>query len=271
MAFATDKMLTKFDALQVKIDAVARKQAGKALCKEILWDEPRNGGVGVPHVRTKMEHARINAVLRMWNATDCICSDIVQWDAKRATMNLYWERGARMKLNATLLEHGTHFTLSGGANKKRSNNEIMLIVANDMRRWKVSMVTRKPKACGEWQPRPEEYHPKVRRMADMACGTTKKNCIVVMGSDGGMLEVPNRTAKLTAGLAMLIVNEDEPGKLLRTGFRFRGNASSNYTEIVGMEAMAYIGWRITKHVDIAAMKMVSDSKTNVDAVLDVMA
>eukprot|EP00660_Eupelagonema_oceanica_P018647 gene18647-11186_t len=69
---------------------------------------------------------------------------------------------------------------------------------------------------------------------------------------------------------MTIDNGKAGKKKYQTGFRISGNATSHYAEAVALEAMLYIGWRISTTTADAAIKIVSDSKTNVDAVMDMV-
>eukprot|EP00660_Eupelagonema_oceanica_P009808 gene9808-24169_t len=47
-------------------------------------------------------------------------------------------------------------------------------------------------------------------------------------------------------MALTIKNDDGKKTKLQTGFRFKGNATSHYAEAIALEAMLYVGWRISE-------------------------
>eukprot|EP00665_Eupelagonemidae_sp_cell47_P011863 gene11863-biopygen8559 len=201
----------------------------------------------------------------MWNAEQSICSTAFRWDAMRATHDL-GVVDRRRQGQITVLENFAEIR-----NDKGGTGDMMYTVAKNMREWEVCLETAQPLERGPWKPERGEYHPQVSALAKRAEDNVDDEDTVVIGSDGGVLPSHTEDPIITAGLAIIIRQEDGRAKRMQTGFLFKGNPTSFYAEAVAMEAMLYVGWRITQRALVKTLKMVSDSQNNVDMVKAVAA
>ena len=147
------------------IDKVARVQAGRSICKEVLYDQTKNGGVGVPHIHTKMMIARINAALRMYNATDTICAAMLKWDLRQLSNRIMYEEGYKPAKGEMPVENTAPIHKNTGLTGSIANTSWMICMA--MRNFKVTMRLTDPEYRGEWIPQASEYHPKIEKLAKM--------------------------------------------------------------------------------------------------------
>eukprot|EP00662_Eupelagonemidae_sp_cell21_P049437 gene49437-40555_t len=268
LAYATHNALTRLDALQLRIDHVARKQAGRSVCKEVLYDANQNGGVGVPQVRKKLMATRVSSLLRMWNADGSICSDLIKWDAERATEMKNKKAKPEDNIYATDREYYpvgmgvdvppgvTRYDLSTEVKDHMSDMDLVICIA-------------KPTREGPWRPTPAEFHPQTNALAARIKAEAKDGAKIVMGADGGVLKDIGKRANITAGMAVVIYNDKQKIKL-QAGIRIKGTPTSFYAEAVALEQTAYLAVRAAEAANIKEIKIVSDSLSNVRTVKDCM-
>eukprot|EP00663_Eupelagonemidae_sp_cell21sb_P003546 gene3546-3412_t len=267
LAYSMDGMLSTLDNVQTKIDAAVRRRAGRSVCKEILYDDCKNGGIGVPYLRTQVEFARISTFLRMWNAVHNISSKVARWSAVSIAREVRLE-DYKIKKYETLVER-TENIFTRGTGVKRSDR--MLVIAGDLRRWGVKIRVQQPENKNDayWKPAPEEYHPQVRALARAVTAKTGMNMEIKIGSDGGLTKQFRQPTYMTSAVAVTMKDSAGLVHKAQAGFRITGNPTSYHAEKVAMEAMLYVGWRIHQKTGMNIITYISDSKPSVDRTNDI--
>jgi len=264
LAYNNEGMLGRFDELQLQFDKAARAQAGRSICKEVLYDGVQNGGVGVPHIRSRIQMARINTALRMFNSVDTVCSEIIRHNIWHFSKNIKYGGGHKPKEKELPVENTAPFEIKKMSGYRKS--DVSVEICSALRAFKVKMLIATSVKVDQWIPKAEEYHPEVNELLKKVCKATDSGQRVVLGSDGGLLVRSDTPSVITGGIAALTRQAGAKERITSVGMKFTGNATSHYAEAIAMEGMLYIATQLRVKNGNMDILMYSDSESNVNSV-----